>query len=120
MVGQIEKDEWLAFCDNFAKTHHGYEARLEIIGRAFGDLQETAWLPLSGLSYDPHHNDMFITVGGLSGHYPVHLTHTIDSPTKLHVRQSDKGDLLSILIVSSDKTELLIHMRRQSHPETEE
>lgn len=113
MDSHIEKAEWLSFCDNFAKTHHGYEARLEIIGRAFGDQEEAAWLPLAGLSYDPHHNQIFVTVGGVSSHYPVHLTHAVDSPTKLHVRQSDKGDLSSILIVSSDKTELLIHLRRQ-------
>ena len=113
MDGHIEKTQWLTFCDKFAKTHHGYEARLEIIGRAFGDQEEAAWLPLTGLSYDPHHNQFFVTVGGVSSHYPVHLTHTVDSPTKLHVKQADNGDLASILIISSDKTELLIHMRRQ-------
>lgn len=113
MDDHIEKAQWPAFCDNFVRTHHGYEARLEIIGRTFGDQEEAAWLPLTGLSYDPHHNQIFVTVGGISSHYPVHLTHSIDSPTQLHVRRADNGELSSILIVSSDKTELLIHLRRQ-------
>jgi hypothetical protein len=113
MDGHIEKAEWGSFCNNVVKTYYGYEARLEIIGRAFGDQLEAAWLPFSGLSYDPHHNQFFITVGGISSNYPVHLTHTVDSPTKLHAKQAGNGDLSSILIVSGDKTELLIHLRRQ-------
>lgn len=113
MAGQIEKDKWQEFCDDLSKTYHGYEARLEIIGRTFGDQEEAAWLPFSGLSYDPHHNHFFVTLGGISSHYPVHLSHTIDSPTVLHTREGEHGGITSVLIVNSDKTELLIHLRQQ-------
>lgn len=113
MDGRIEKEKWLEFCDNLSKTRHGYEARLEIIGRAFGDQQQTAWLPFTGMSYDPHHSQIFVTLGGISSHYPVHLTHVVDSPTVLHAKQGDDGEFTSILIVSSDKLELLIHLQRQ-------
>lgn len=113
MDTHIEKADWATFCDDFAKVHHGYEARLEIVGRAFGDQLEAAWLPLAGLSYDSHHNQFFVTVGGMNSEYPVHLTHAVDSPTKLHVKPAGQGDISSILIVSSDKTELLIHLRCQ-------
>ena len=113
MNSRIEKEQWLAFCDNLSKTLHGYEARLEIIGRAFGDQEESAWLPFTGLSYDPHHGQIFVTLGGMSSQYPVHLTHAVDSPTVLHARKNEAGELTSILIVNSDKSELLIHLRRQ-------
>jgi hypothetical protein len=113
MEGHIEKAQWLDFLTDFDKTHHGYAARLEVIGRAFGDQEEAAWLPFSGISYDPHHDQFFITVGGISSRYPVRLTHMIAGPKKLHVHRTPAGEVSSILIVATDKTETLVHLRRQ-------
>lgn len=113
MTEHIESAHWEAFFDEMAKKHHGYEARLEIIGRAFGDQAMAAWLPFSGISYDPHHHQIFITVGGISSHYPVHLTHTIDAPRTVAVRYTPAGDISSLLITSGDKTETLVTLRRQ-------
>lgn len=113
MQGHIEKADWSDFFTDFAKTNQGYEARIEIIGRAFGNQEEAAWLPLSGISYDAHHNQIFVTVGGHSGRCPVHLTHMIDGPRMLNVRRTPEGTIQSILIVSIDKTETLVHLRRQ-------
>src|SRR5690349_19839211 len=76
MTEHIEQAHWEAFLDDMAKKYHGFEARIEIIGRDFGDQEMAAWLPFSGMSYDPHHRQIFVTVGGISSHYPVHLTHT--------------------------------------------
>ena len=50
---------------------------------------------------------------GISSHYPVHLTHTIDSPRTVAVRSTPDGEISSILIVSGDKTETLVSLRRQ-------
>ena len=112
MEGQIEKSHWLTFFTDFAKTYHGYEARLEIIGRDFGDQAEAAWLPFSGISYDPHHDQIFITVGGLSNRYPVHLTHMVQTPLKLEEHDSPAGDVRSLRIGNADTT-TLVHLRRQ-------
>jgi hypothetical protein len=113
MEGHVDKTHWLDFFTDFAKTHYGYEARLEIIGRAFGDQEEAAWLPFSGISYDPHHEQIFVTVGGISSRYPAHLTHTVNGPTMLNVRRTPAGEVQSLLIVAADKTETLVHLRRQ-------
>jgi hypothetical protein len=113
MTDHIDQAHWADFFTDLAKTHHGYAARLEIIGRAFGDQEEAAWLPFAGMSYDPHHNQIFVTVGGISSRYPAHLTHAIDGPRMVHVRRSPEGDVQAILVVSRDKTETLVHLRRQ-------
>jgi uncharacterized protein DUF5335 len=112
MTEHITQAHWETFFDDFAKKHHGYEARLEVIGHDFGDQEVATWLPFSGISYDPHHHQIFITVGGISSHYPVHLTHTIDAPGRVAVRDAPDGET-SILVVSEDKTELLVTLRRQ-------
>jgi len=113
MDHHIPKVEWVDFFDGFAKTHEAYEACLEIIGRLFGDQAEAAWLPLAGISYDPHHEQLIITVGGMSGRYPAHLTHTIDRPRRVHVGSKPDGEVSSLLIVAPDKTETLVRLRPQ-------
>jgi hypothetical protein len=112
MTESIAQAHWETFFDDFAKKHNGYEARLEVMGRDFGDQDVATWLPFSGISYDPHHHQIFITVGGISSHYPVHLTHTIDAPRSVEVRDTPDGET-AILVVSEDKTELLVTLRRQ-------
>jgi hypothetical protein len=113
MTEHIEQAQWEAFFDDLAKKHHGFAARIEIIGRDFGDQEMATWLPFSGLSYDPHHRQIFVTVGGISSHYPVHLTHTIDAPHTVAVRSTPDGEVSSILIPSVDKMATLVSLRRQ-------
>ena len=113
MTEHIAQAHWETFLNDFAKTHHGFAARIEIIGRDFGDQEMAAWLPFSGISYDPHHHQIFVTVGGISSHYPVHLTHTIDSPHMVAVRSTPAGEGSSLLMTSGDKTETLMTLRRQ-------
>ena len=112
MEERIAKDQWAAFLQNFDRTHHGNEACIEIIGREFGDLEEASWLPLSGISYDPHADQIIVTVGGINSRYPAHLTHMIAQPTQLTVLQPPEGVLSSIQVVSSDETQTLIRFRR--------
>ena len=111
MNEQISKDQWAVFLKDFDRMHRGNEARIEIIGRDFGDQEETAWLPLSGISYDPHGDQIIVTVGGISGRYPVHLTHMMAHPVQVAVTEPKKGTQRSILIATSDETETLVHVR---------
>jgi hypothetical protein len=113
MTESIERAYWETFFDDFAQKHRGFEARIEIIGRDFGAQDMALWLPFSGISYDPHHEQIFVTVGGISSHYPAHLTHAIASPSAVAVRDTPAGELSSLLITSEDKTETLVSLRRQ-------
>ena len=110
MTEHIERAHWEAFFNNFAKQHDGFAARIEIIGRDFGDQEMVAWLPFTGISYDPYRHQIFVTVGGISSHYPVHLTHTIDSPHAVAVRYTPAGEISSLLLTSGDKTETLVSL----------
>lgn len=113
MEERVTKEQWLSFLTDFEKTHHGYEAYIEIIGRELGDQEESAWLPLSGISYDPHGDQIVITVGGISSRYPVHLTHMINKPTQLTLRQAGAKGESVIMVMAADATETLVHMRPQ-------
>lgn len=114
MDAALDKSQWTTFFDTLSKNQQDCEAHLEIIGRAFGHQEEAAWMPFSGISYDNHHQQLFITVGGISGRYPVHLTHTIDHPTRVHVHYTSPGKVGSVLIVSPEKSETLLHLRQRA------
>lgn len=116
MNGHIDKTDWMDFFDGFSKSHEGDEAQLHIIGRAYGNQEEAAWMPLAGISYDPHHNQLFISVGGMTSRYPAHLTHTIDGPRQVHVTYNAEGEVSSMIIVTPDKSETRVSLRRQSQP----
>lgn len=113
MSETIDASRWEAFCDTFAKEHHGFDCRIEVLGSMFGDQEMAAWLPFSGLSYDPHYAQCFITVGGISSHYPVHLTHRIDGPQRIAVQRNAAGEVESLLVASADNVETLLYLRRQ-------
>lgn len=113
MPEYIDPTQWETFCDTFAKEHHGFESRIEVLGTAFGDQEMAAWLPFAGISYDPHHAQLFITVGGISSRYPVHLTHTIQRPQTVAVHKSPEDQMESLQVVAEDNIETLVHLRRQ-------
>jgi hypothetical protein len=112
MKEQLAKDQWAAFLKDFDRTHQGNEARIEIMGREFGDQEEAGWLPLSGISYDPHNDQIIVIVGGISSRYPAHLTHMIAQPTQVAVIEPLEGTQSAILIVALDDAETLVHCRR--------
>ena len=47
MTEHIEQAHWEAFLNDFSRTHHGFEARLEIMDRDFGDQEVATWLPFT-------------------------------------------------------------------------
>jgi uncharacterized protein DUF5335 len=113
MTEHSAQAHWEAFLNDFSKTHHGCEARMEIIGRDVGAQDVAAWLPCTGISSDPRHHQIFVTVGGISSHYPIHLTHPIDSPRTVAVRSTPAGEVSALRMTSGEKTETLVTLRRQ-------
>jgi hypothetical protein len=116
MDGHIPQTDGVDFFDGMSKTHEGDEAQLHIIGRAFGGQEEAAWMPLAGISYDPHHHQLFISVGGMLSRDPAHLTHMIDGLRQVHVRYNDEGKVSSLIIVAPDKPETRVRLRRLPQP----
>jgi len=113
MAEQIEPAQWADFFAEVTRAHRGGEAHLDISGRTFGDHEATAWLPFAGISYDPHHAQIFITLGGSSSRSPVHLTHQIAHPWIVAVHRTPEGEVRGVLVVSEDKTERRLTFRRE-------
>ena len=95
------------------RAYDGGEAHLERSGRAFGDQEATTWLPFTGISYDPHHAQIVITLGGSRSHAPGHLTHQIAHPWIVAGHRTPEGEVYGVLVVSEDKPERRVTFRRQ-------
>jgi hypothetical protein len=78
MTEHMAQVHWETFLNAFAKKHHGFAARIEIIGRDCGDQEMAAWLSFSGISYDPHHHQIYVTVTK-----SWHGLHTLDPHAKV-------------------------------------
>jgi hypothetical protein len=62
MTEHIVQAQWEAFLDDVAKQHHGFNARIEILGRDFGDQDMAAWPPATAWAERP----------SLTGRVPCH------------------------------------------------
>ena len=99
---QIPREEWTRFFDNLSRKQEGWEATLEVFGPDIGDQVEERRLYLTGLSAEVSAEQngtdkIAIMFGGLPSQ---HLTHTIVSPVKVDLQQTDFG-IDSVLQIKS-------------------
>lgn len=56
----IEKERWQVFIDELSRALQGNYVEIEVAGPIIGDQIEESWVPLSGLSYDPKEDVVFV------------------------------------------------------------
>jgi hypothetical protein len=79
IAGEIERDQWKTYLDEFSKRNQSRPTRLEVIGIEIGAQEEAEMLPLSGVSFEPKGaaaGSVEIILGGQTAADPRHLTHT--------------------------------------------
>ena len=78
--GEIERNQWKTFLDEFSKRNQSRPTRLEVIGENIGAQEEEELLPLSGVSFESKGaaaGSVEIILGGETAADPRHLTHTV-------------------------------------------
>jgi|SRR5215813_5155012 len=109
-AGQVPRERWIKFLDEFSKEHQGWIATVEVIGPDIGDQEEAAGLPLVGMSADlkDRENRIEVTVGGRPD---AHLTHTIDNPQTVELKPAEEAGHEAIEVKSDDGTITLVTFR---------
>lgn len=105
---EITPAEWPGFLDAFSRVHHGWRARVDVLGDEFGAQEETDHLPLMGIATDardPRRQRITITLGTSPDD---HVSHAIDRPSKMFLEQSDAGADQALEIESADGTKTLL------------
>ena len=80
MKGEIARDQWKTFLDEFSKRNQLRPTRLEVIGQEIGAQEEEELLPFLGISFERKGTaagSIEILLGGETAREPRQLTHTI-------------------------------------------
>ncbi|HEV7373151.1 MAG TPA: DUF5335 family protein [Pyrinomonadaceae bacterium] len=80
MQGEIERNQWETFLDEFSRRNQMRPTRLEIIGEEIGAQEEENLLPFSGISFETKgtaSGSVEIILGGQSAADSRSLTHTV-------------------------------------------
>lgn len=85
---KIERTDWKPFFDAVSKAVEGRLVELEIVGEAIGDQELGSRLNLSGISYDPHDDALYVAIeDGPSEHFE----HAISNPREIQIEIDDRG-----------------------------
>lgn len=100
----IKPSEWSHFLEGFSKKHDGWLVTIESLEPEFGDQVEGENLPLRGLTYESDGDCIEISL--IRGER--HLSHTIDHPKALWLKQSQQGADQVLEIEAADGNTLVL------------
>jgi hypothetical protein len=110
MTKEIPSDEWMSFLDSFSLQHQGWLVTVEVIAPEIGAQEEASNLPLEGItsSESNEHKSISISVGNQPSN---HLTHTVNAPIRLWLKQTAQGADEALEIESTDGVKTLLRFR---------
>lgn len=101
-ITKLEKNTWHPYLDNVSKILEGKQAEIEIASLDVGDQIEAEWLPLLGLTYDPHSDIVEVLMEGLD--------HLIHKPSEIYIDHGPVG-LNSMEVIDSIGLKQIIRLR---------
>lgn len=106
-INKITKDQWQTRFDGFSKQFLTAEqpeyAEIHILSEVLGSLEETKWLPVEGISYDPRNDLLHIKLEDIE--------HRIERPAHIYLDEDPGGWINSMEIVDKDGTKNIIEFR---------
>src|SRR5689334_23513276 len=112
---EVTRNEWASFFNTFSKQHEGWIASLEVLGDQVGAQEEAIELPFEGISVNSEdEQSLIISLGGAT---EDHVSHTVEHPRHVWLRQTDEGANDSLEIVEDDNQKTLLRFRSPMHPE---
>ena len=107
LTKEIPRIQWIKFFDDFSKQHKGWIVTLEVLGPDIGDQEETAGLPLEGISADLKDRESRIEIM-LGGRPDAHATRIINHPKRVWLKEPEEVAHEALDIESEDGTTTLL------------
>ena len=101
-IRRLEKREWRPFLDALSKILDSSVAEVEVASLNLGDQTEAEWLPLNGITYDPHDDIVEVALEGVD--------HMIRKPREIYVDNGTAG-LTSLEIVNADRVKEIVKLK---------
>ena len=108
---EITREQWSSELDAFGAQHEGWIVTLEVMGENLGDQFEARGLPLTGIAVelDRQPERIEIMVGG---RVDAHLTHVVEGPCRVWLREPDAPGDEVIEVECDDGTRTLLYFYR--------
>ena len=104
---EIPRQEWREFFDSFSQQHQGWLVTIEMLGPDLGDLVEARQLPLEGIIVESF-GEGETKIEIIAGEKPdSHISHTVTSPKRIWLKQTDEGADEALEIESEESAVLL-------------
>jgi hypothetical protein len=113
---EVTRDEWSSFFDVFSKQHEGWIASLEVRGDEAGAQAEAVELPFEGISVNDKDEPQALVIS-LGGPAEGHVSHTVQRPRHVWLRQTEEGANDSLEIVEEGNQKTLLRFRSPMLPE---
>jgi Family of unknown function (DUF5335) len=113
---EIPHYEWERFFDEFSRLHRGWLVTIEMLGLDIRDQVQARDLPLEGIAIEPNEigEDQITIIAGAQG--DARISHTIDGPDRVWLKQNEEGADEALEIESTDST-VLLRFRSTVKPE---
>jgi hypothetical protein len=87
---ELRRDAWREFFRSFTSQHVGWLCTMEVLGPSLGAQIEARELPFAGISADDEGDRaaVRIALGNAGG---AHVSHAIDLPERIYLKQSADG-----------------------------
>jgi hypothetical protein len=102
LVRELRRGEWRQFCDGVSRALAGKAAEIDILSLKLGDLIESRWLPLRGITYEPKTDAIEVAVDGVA--------HLIREPREIHLEETERG-LVEIIVIAADESRQTVRLR---------
>jgi hypothetical protein len=113
---EVTRNEWTNFFDVFSKQHEGWIASLEILGDQVGAQAEAIELPFEGISVSAEDEPQSLIIN-LGRTAEDHVSHTVERPRHVWLRQTEEGANDSLEIVEEGNQKTLLRFRSPMLPE---
>lgn len=103
----IPPDQWRFRLNKLTESFEGWPVSLDVIERMDGRLREFNQIPLLGITAEPN-GPIVISVLGATGE---HVTHIVESPTRVLLDKTDSGANVALEIESADGSKTVLRFR---------
>ena len=113
----IPRADWRAKLDEFSTAHEGWRVSLEVLTPEIGAQPEIYELPLLGVVAEVGERSSAIMIAARSKEREQ-ITHTIHTPTRVQLEQSDEGADMALEIQSADHETAILRFMSPALTET--
>ncbi len=98
----LTQHQWKPYFDRMARQLAGAQAEVEVESLAMGSQIQAEWVPLIGISYDPHDNAISIALEGLQ--------HFVRNPMTIFV-DDNAGEVSCVEIRDEQGGQTIVRLR---------